>query len=171
MDAMRRSSHRTAAALVFVAAVAVAERRPSAQAPVDVYDLADYRLTAQVFEQFVRASGLIAEITGRDPAFTYAPLFTKDVALDGDAPTAASGLAARLENHAALAGALQTAKLTPREYSKFAISLVGAHLAHEFLKAGVLQRVPAGAPATNVEFVKTHEPEVVAVLAQLGIRN
>jgi hypothetical protein len=171
MDAMRRSSHRLTAALVLVAVCAAPETSPFAQAPVDVYDLADYRLTAQVFDQFVHASGLIAEITRHDPAFTYAPLFTKDVALAGDAPTAASGLAARLENHAGLASALRTAKLAPREYSKFAISLVGAHLAHEFLRAGVLQRVPAGAPTNNVEFVKTHEADVIAVLAQLGIRN
>lgn len=171
MDRMRRSTHRAIAGLVLVAALAAGETKPSAQAPVDVYDLADYRLTVQVFEQFVRASGLVAGITRLDPAFNYAPLFTRDVALDGDAPTVASGLAARLENHAGLAAALQTAKLTPREYSKFAIALVAAHVAHEFLKAGVLQRVPAGAPTNNVEFVKTHEAQVIAVLAELGIRN
>jgi hypothetical protein len=171
MDVMRRSRRRLTAILALVAAFAGSETRPFAQAPLDLYDLADYRLTAQVFEQFVRASTLIAEITRHDPAFTYAPLFTKDVALDGDAPTVASGLAARLENHAGLAGALQTTKLTPREYSKFAIALVGAHLAHEFLKAGVLRRVPGGAPTNNVEFVKTHEADVIAVLAELGIRN
>lgn len=171
MDVMTPSIHWATVALVLVAAFAAPETKLSAQAPVDVYDLADYRLTEPVFEQFVRATGLIAEITRHDPAFTYAPLFTKDVALDGDAPTAAAGLAARLENHAGLAAALQTEKLTPREYSKFAISLVGAHVAHEFLKAGVLRRVPAGAPTNNVEFVKTREADVIAVLAQLGIRN
>ena len=168
---MRHWRRRAIAGLVLLAVVAAAETQPSAQAPVNVYDLADYRLNVQVFEQFVRASGLVADITRHDPAFKYAPLFTRDVALDGDAPTAASGLAARLENHAGLAGALQTAKLTPREYSKFAIALVAAHVAHEFLKAGVLQRVPAGAPSNNVEFVKAHEAEVIAVLAELGIRT
>jgi hypothetical protein len=167
---MRGSTQRALATLVLVASCAAWEAQPRAQA-VDVYDLADYRLTPEVFEQFVRASGLIAEITRRDPAFTYAPLFTKDVALAGDAPTAASGLVARLENHAELAAALQTAKLTPREYSKFVIVLVAAHLAHGFLKAGVLQRVPAGAPTNNVEFVQAHEADVTAALAQLGIHN
>ncbi len=39
------------------------------------------------------------------------------------------------------------------------------------MKAGVLQRVPEGAPTINVEFVKAHEAEVTAVLAQLGIRD
>ena len=93
MDTMRRSSHRLTAALVLVAAFAAHEMKPFAQAPVDVYDLADYRLTPQVFEHFVRASSSIAEITSSDAAFTYAPLFTKDVALDGDAVDVASGLA------------------------------------------------------------------------------
>ncbi len=66
---------------------------------------------------------------------------------------------------------MQTAKLTPREYAKFAIVLLAAHLAHGFVKAGVLQRVPAGAPTNNVEFVKAHEAEVTAVLAELGVRD
>ena len=143
----------------------------TSQPPLNVYDLADYRLTSEVFEHFVRASGRIAEITQHDSAFTYAPLFTKDVALDGDAVAMASGLIARLENHTGLAAALQTAKITPREYSKFALGLVAAHLAHNFMKAGVIQRVPAGAPTNNVEFVKIHEAEVTAVLEQLGIRD
>ena len=154
-----------------VACIGWAASVASAQAPIDVYDLADYRLTPPVFEQFVQASGRIAEITRHDPAFTYAPLFTKDVALSGDAPAMAAGLIARLENHTGLSAALETAKLTPREYAKFAIVLLAAHVAHGFVKAGVLQRVPAGAPASNVEFVKAREAEVMAVLADLGVRD
>ena len=154
-----------------ISAVGQAPISAAEQAPINVYDLADYRLTSEVFEHFVQASGRIAEITQHDSAFTYAPLFTKDVALDGDAVAMASGLIARLENHTGLAAALQAAKITPREYSKFALVLVAAHLAHNFLKTGALQRVPAGAPTTNVEFVKTHEAEVTAVLGQLGMRD
>jgi hypothetical protein len=142
-----------------------------AQAPIDVHDLADYRLTAPVFEQFVQASGRIAAVTRSDVAFNFAPLFTKDVALDGDVVAMATALTARLENHTGLAAALESTKLTAREYSKFAIALVAAHLAHGFIKAGVLQRVPEGAPANNVEFVKTHETEINDVLAELGIRD
>ena len=33
------------------------------QAPFSVYDLADYRLTPEVFQQFVQASARIADIT------------------------------------------------------------------------------------------------------------
>jgi hypothetical protein len=142
-----------------------------AQAPIDVYELADYRLTTEVFERFVQASRQIAEITQRDDSFTHAPLFTKEVALSGDAVAEVAGLMARLTNHAALAAALEDAKITPREYSKFVITLVAAHLAHGFLNAGVLTQVPSGAPTTNVAFVKARESDVNAALADLGIRD
>jgi hypothetical protein len=64
-------------------------------------ELADYRLTAEVFERFVLATGRVAAIARDDPSFTYAPLFTKDVALTGDVVAAASALVARVENHPA----------------------------------------------------------------------
>jgi len=149
----------------------VAHAQPAAQAPVDVTDLADYRLTQPVFDQFVKASRLVADITREDPAFRYAPLFTKDVALTGDAPSETMGIIARLENHTGLSAALKTANITPREYAKFAITLIGAHLAHGFLNSGVLRRVPSGAPTINVEFVRTHQTEVDAVLEVIGVRD
>jgi len=164
----------TRSIMPLILAVAIATWHPGtahAQAPLDVYDLADYRLTPEVFKQFVQASREIGGITRRDSAFTYAPLFTKEVMLSGDAVEMAAGLVSRLENHVGLTAALQTAMLTSREYSKFAITLVAAHLAHGFIKAGVLQRVPAGAPTHNVEFVDTHQTEITAVLADLGMRD
>jgi hypothetical protein len=93
------------------------------------------------------------------------------VALSGDAVVEVEGLAARLERHSGLAAALDAATITPREYAKFAIALVGAHLAYNFVKAGVLKRVPSGAPTTNVEFVKAHDADVTAALESLGIRD
>ena len=86
----------------------------------------------------MQANGLIVDITQHDSSFIDAPLFTKDVALSGDAVAEAAGLVARFANHAGLAAALEAAKITPREYSKFAITLIAAHLAYRFLKAGVL---------------------------------
>ena len=68
-----------------------------------------------------------------------------------------------------MAAALEASKITPREYCKFAITLVAAHLAQGFVKSGVLRRVPPGAPSVNVEFVTTHESDVTATLASLGI--
>lgn len=143
----------------------------TAQSPIDVYELADYRLTADVFERFTQASGRIADITQHDASFADAPLLTKDLALSGDAVAEAAALVTRLESHAGLRSALEAATITPREYAKFTITLIVARLAHGFLKAGVLPRVPSGAPTMNVEFVKTHESEVIEALAHLGIRD
>jgi hypothetical protein len=165
-------TRRVVAACVVVTTIAMlTEIATSGQAPIDRYELADYRLTTDVFERFVKASTRIADITTDDASFVDAPLFTKDVALTGDAVVEVSGLVARLEQHAGLAAALDAATITPREYAKFAISLVAAHLAYNFLNAGVLKRVPSGAPTINVEFVKAHEAEVTATLESLGIRD
>jgi hypothetical protein len=142
-----------------------------AQAPIDVYELADYRLSTDVFERFVQASGRIADVTRDDASFEFAPLFTRDVALSDDAVAAAAGLLARIENHKALTAALDASKITPREYVKFALTLIAAHLAHGFVTSGVLPRVPAGAPTINVEFVNAHTADVTAALASLGIRD
>jgi hypothetical protein len=158
-------------AILLLALAGTLNAPPSTQAPIDVFDLADYRLTTQVFDPFVRASNLIADVTRRDPAFADTPLFTKEVALSDDAPASALALAARLESHPDLVAALQIAKMTPREYSKFAISLVAAHLAYEFLNAGVIKRVPSGAPTENVRFVEQHRAEIRSVLDTLGIRD
>ena len=143
----------------------------SAQTSIDVYELADYRLTTAVFERFMQANDRIVEITQQDASFTDAPLLTKDLALSGDAVAEATALIARLENHAGLAAALEAVAITAREYAKFTITLIIARLAHGFLKAGVLPRVPSGAPTMNVEFVKTHEADVIEALARLGIRD
>jgi hypothetical protein len=167
------SAFRAGIVTVFIAgAIALSSpERIHAQAPIDVYELADYRLTTEVFERFVQATERIATVTRDDASFTYAPLFTKDVALSGDAVAEAAGLVARLDNHTGLAAALSAANLTSREYAKFALTLIVAHLAHGFLTSGVLPRVPSGAPTMNVEFVKAHDAEVTAVLATLGIRD
>jgi len=162
---------RVTVAFCVAAATLLMSARAHAQAPVDVYELADYRLTTEVFDRFVQASSRVADLTRDDASFTYAPLFTKDVALSGDAVAAVAGLVARLEHHPALAASLDGAQITPREYAKFAITLIAARLAHGFLVSGVLPRVPAGAPTINVEFVKTHEAAVTAVLANLGVRD
>jgi hypothetical protein len=157
------------ATLLFV--VQLATGPVSAQASIDVYELADYRLTPEVFERFVQASRRIADITREDATFTFVPLFTKELVRDGDAVAEAAALVSRLEHHPSLAAALAAADITPREYAKFAITLIVAHLAYGFLTSGVLPRVPAGAPTNNVEFIKTHESEVTVVLARLGIRD
>ena len=110
--------------LLAMACAGAATRTADAQAPITVSELADYQLTAGVFERFVQASTRIAEVTRQDRAFDYAPLFTREVALLDDAVASVAGLVARLEHHPGLTTALGAASLTAREYSMFAITLV-----------------------------------------------
>jgi hypothetical protein len=159
------------AALLVVVTIAGFVAPVAAQTRIEVYELADYRLTTAIFERFVQANARIVEITEQDASFTDAPLLTKDLALSGDAVAEAAALVTRIENHAGLTAALEAVAITPREYAKFTITLIVARLAHGFLKAGVLPRVPSGAPTTNVEFVRMHESAVIAALASLGIRD
>ena len=168
-DWMARLAHIALTLFLIVTPAELCIAPVAAQSPFDVYELADYRLTPEVFERFVQASKRVGDIARQDPAFRFAPLFTKDVALSGDAVVEANGLMARLVNHPGLSAALESAKIPPREYAKFAITLVAAYLANGFMKAGVLQRVPAGAPTINVEFVKAHEADVTETLEHLGI--
>ncbi len=145
--------------------------------PADVADpalslgsqIATYRLTMPVFAQFEEASRSIATLTRDDPRFVTAPLFTRQVALLGDIQAVALGLEARLGNDQALATALASAKLTPRDYAKFALVLIAARMAHGFVSAGVLRGVPLGVTADNVAFVAAHQTEVGMVLDVLGV--
>jgi hypothetical protein len=139
------------------------------QAPLDVDELAQYRLTSTVFVQFQAASRSIGAATREDPAFALDPLFTREIVSSGDAAAAATALETRLQAHPALVRALRAAKLSAREYTKFALAAFGARLAHGFVKTGVLRRVPDGAAAENVAFVQAHEAEITALLAGLGI--
>lgn len=139
------------------------------QTALDVKELAEYRLTTPVFTQFNEASRIMAVAMRNDSALASNPLFTRSILVLGDAPTVAAALEARLQNHPLLADALRTAQITPREYTKFALALFAARLAHGFVSAGVLRRVPAGVAAANVQFVDAHQPEIAAVLKDLGI--
>ncbi len=132
-------------------------------------DLALYRLTEPVFEQFVEASRMIGTATRADRRFDDDPLFTPEVALLGDAREVAARLDARLQDEPVLAHALRTAGITSREYTKFALGLLAARVAHGFIASGVLRSVPEGPAADNVRFVDEHQREVAAVLEELGI--
>jgi hypothetical protein len=162
-------------ALLFgVAAMLAACSSPSnaqetGSAPLDAGDLAQYRLTTPVFMRFETASRSIAAETRADPAFARDPLFTREIVSSGDAAAAATTLETRLRTHPGLVRALRAAKMSAREYTTFALALLAARLAHGFVKAGVLRRVPAGAAEANVAFVQANEPEITTLLAELGI--
>jgi hypothetical protein len=133
----------------------------------DLKELATYRLTVPVLEQFDRATRLLGDVTRGDPAFAAQPLFNRDISLSGDAPVMAAALEARLRSDVRLVNAVRTAGLTAREYTKFALSLFAAHLAHGFVKSGVLAAVPAGVATENVNFIAAHAEQVAQVLKAL----
>jgi hypothetical protein len=156
-------------ALVLVAIVGTLAAAVPVQAPLEVGELAKYRLTIGVFRQFEVASRSMAAAMRADPAFTKEPLFTREIVLSDDVAAAATTLETRLQAHPELARALRAARLSARDYSKFALAVVAARLAHGFVKAGVLRGVPEGPAAANVAFVQAHEAEIASVLADLGI--
>ncbi|HXG87465.1 MAG TPA: hypothetical protein VNJ02_03935 [Vicinamibacterales bacterium] len=137
--------------------------------PPDRQALAGYRLTPAVFATFQHASREIATIVGRDASLRSAPLFSQDIVQAADLVEAATQLEARLTEHVELAAALRTAKVTPRDYTIFALSLLGARLAFGFVEAGTLRSVPAGAAADNVTFVRAHRAAVDEVLTLAGV--
>jgi hypothetical protein len=132
-------------------------------------DLADYRLTATSFSRVIDAGRLIAAIITREPRFTDAPLFTREVMLLGDAVEMATALESRLRGDQALAAALDTAKVTPREFTTFTFALFGAHLARGFLQSGALRFVPPGVTADNVAFVNANADAVGGLFDALRI--
>jgi len=136
-----------------------------------VKELADYRLADPVFRQFVHASGLIVTAMSEEPRLGADPLFTRDVAVLDDAVSAAAALEARLKLEPRYTTALRIAGLTPREYTRFALALFGARLAHGFVQAGLLRDVPPGTAADNVAFVAAHEAEIADVLKALGLEG
>jgi hypothetical protein len=157
------------AAVGLALALSILATVPSAQTEFGVTEIADYRLSADVFAQFDRASRLIASVTRADPRFEREPLFTEEMLLTGDVLPMAVALEARLRSEMALADALRTANLTPHAYAKFTLALVAARLAHGFVKSGVIRSVPPGVHADNVAFVDANQADVEAVLRELGL--
>src|SRR5262245_59413845 len=113
---------------VLLAALVTAQPAP-APAVYTVKEIAEYRLTVAVFERFGRASRLIARATAADPGLAERPPFTRDVLLLDDVVVAAITLDKRLRSEPALAAALGSAKISPHEYTTFALALVAARLA------------------------------------------
>jgi hypothetical protein len=150
----------------------VAEARPyRLQDSFNVKELAEYRLTVPVWKQFASASRLLVTAMLAEPRLAADPLFTRDVLVLDDVVAAAGRMEARLKFEPRYAAALRIASLPPREYTKFAIALFAARLAHGFVQSGALRRAPAGVPGENVAFVAAHEAEVVELLRTLGVEG
>lgn len=160
---------RAPAATLIVSLLAI--QTPAGQAAFDLSELAGYRLTATVFARFEAASRPIAQAIRDEARFADAPLFTREVALSDDVSAAALALDTRLNADPTLHAALSGARISSREYAKFAIALIAAHLAHEFVATGALRAVPPGVTSDNVSFVAANRPAVFAVLESLGVTD
>jgi hypothetical protein len=143
---------------------------PARTQPVfDARDLANYRLSLPVFTRFAHATRLLAARMREDSRYQRDPLFSKDVSVTGDAAAMATALRNRLDSDPAFSGALFAADISAHEYATFALALVAARLAHGFVEAGVLRRLPSGVATENVAFVREHLADVRRALAQLGL--
>ena len=144
---------------------------PGGQPAYTAKEIAAYRLSAPVFERFSHASRLIVKATHDDPRLAMDPLFTRDVSVLDDVVVAASTLDARLQKEPALQSALHASRMTPHEFTTFALTLFAARLAHGFVKSGAMRYVPDGVTKDNVAFIDTHEREVAALLQTLGLED
>lgn len=137
--------------------------------PLTAASLAQYRLTSAVLERFESASRGIADVLAADRRFAQQPLLTAEIVVAGDVAEAAVTLETRVSTYPSLRRALDTALITPREFTTFALAALAARMAHGFARTGAL-RVPPGTPAANVAFVEAHEMRVALVLQHLGVR-
>ncbi len=154
--------------LLLAAALLVSDQQAD-RGKLDRRELAAYRLTTTDFEQFRSASARIAIVIAHDASFRAQPLFSQEIAQGGDVTEVSATLEARLRSHAGLSEALTAAKMSARDYTKCALTLVAARLALGFLDSGVLKTVPPGAAAENVAFVRAHRTVVDDMLEELGI--
>lgn len=136
---------------------------------IDRRELAAYRLTPAEFEQFRDASVRIAIVIADDASFRKQPLFSEEITQSGEVTEASATLEARLRSHTGLSEALAAAKMSARDYTKCALTLIAARLAFGFLESGVLKTVPPGAAADNVAFVRAHRTAVDEMLKELAI--
>jgi len=149
--------------LAFLPAFAAAQR------PFDQKELARYRLTEPVYKRFAHAARLITAASRNQPRLERAPLFTKQIAVSGDALEMAALLDARLEQEPAFASALFAAEIDAREFTTFALALFAARLAHGFVKADVIHVMPDSVAGGNVAFAEAHQAEIGALFAEIGL--
>jgi hypothetical protein len=155
--------------LLFLAAALLGSGQQADRGTINRRELAAYRLTTADFEQFRNASARIAIVIADDPSFRAQPLFCEEITQSGDVTEVSATLEARLRSHTGLSAALTAARMSARNYTKCALTLVAARLALGFLDSGVLKTVPPGAPADNVTFVRAHRTAVDEMLKELAI--
>jgi hypothetical protein len=93
---------------------------------------------------------------------------------DSDAQTL-DGMAKRIERVPAMANAIRSAGLTPREYSKISLVMFQAMMVHGFQKAAANKELPkefAGSVlAENIKFVADNEAEITRLLERMKMEK
>jgi hypothetical protein len=163
------STGRACLARVVGLCLVVASTPVMAQRPIDQKELAAYRLTEPVYKRFAHAARLVTAASRKEPRLEEAPLFTKQIAVSGDAPEMAALLHARLEQEPAFRGALFAAEIDAREFTLFALALFAARLAHGFAKEGLIHVMPDSVAGRNVAFADAHQTEIGVLLAEIGV--
>jgi hypothetical protein len=77
-----------------------------------------------------------------------------------------SEMEANIRKSPPIANALQSAGLSPREYSTFMMAMIQASMVAGFKKAGMMKELPKEVNPENVKFVEEHEAELKAMQAE-----
>ena len=155
--------------MLLLAAALLLSAQQADRGTIDRRELAAYRFTTADFEQCRDASTRIAIVIADDASFRAQPLFSEEITQRCYVTEASATLEARLRSHTGLSEALAAAKMSARNYTKCALTLIAARLALGFLDSGVLKSVPPGAAADNVAFVRAHRTAVDEMLKELAI--
>jgi hypothetical protein len=73
---------------------------------------------------------------------------------------------ANIRKTPAIANALQSAGMSPREYATFMMAMIQASMVAGFKKAGMMKELPKDVNPENVKFVEEHEAELKAMQAE-----
>ena len=77
-----------------------------------------------------------------------------------------SEMEANIRKSPPIANALQSAGMSPREYSTFMMAMIQASMVAGFKKAGMMKELPKDVNPDNVKFVEEHEAELKAMQAE-----
>ncbi len=73
---------------------------------------------------------------------------------------------ANIRKTPAIANALQSAGMSPREYATFMMAMIQASMVAGFKKAGMIKELPKDVNPENVKFIEEHEAELKAMQAE-----
>ena len=77
-----------------------------------------------------------------------------------------SEMEANIRKSPPIANALQSAGMSPREYSTFMMAMIQASMVAGFKKAGMMKELPKEVNPENVKFIEEHEAELKAMQAE-----